>query len=58
MKRIKRFCVYFAVYVLMSVGAIMAIQHGWWYMIPSVVTITLGIQLIEYYARNYDKFKE
>jgi hypothetical protein len=35
-----------------------AIQNSLWYMIPSIVTIVLGNLLIEYYARNYDKFKD
>ena len=58
MKSLKKLAIYFAVYVLMSIGAIMAVQHSVWYMIPSIVTIVLGNLLIEYYARNYDKFKD
>lgn len=58
MRKLKRFCVYIAVYILMSAGAVMAIQHSPWYMIPSIVAIVLGNLLIEYYARNYDKFKD
>lgn len=58
MRKLKRSCVYVAVYILMSAGAVMAIQNSLWYMIPSIVTIVLGNLLIEYYARNYDKFKD
>ena len=57
MKSLKKWAIYFAVYVLMSIGAVMAIQHSVWYMIPSILTISLGCGLMEYYAKNYDKFK-
>jgi hypothetical protein len=40
----------------MSTGAAMAVQSSWWWMLPSVITITLGLQLVEYYARNWEKF--
>lgn len=57
MKSLKKWAIYFAVYVLMSIGAIMAVQHSVWYMIPSILTVSLGFGLMEYYAKNYDKFK-
>lgn len=57
MKSLKKWAIYFAVYVLMSIGAVMAVQHSVWYMIPSILTISLGCGLMEYYAKNYDKFK-
>jgi hypothetical protein len=57
MKSLKKLAIYFAVYVLMRIGAVMAVQHSVWYMIPSILTISLGCGLMEYYAKNYDKFK-
>lgn len=57
MKSLKKGAIYFAVYELMSIGAVMAVQHSVWYMIPSILTISLGCGLVEYYAKNYDKFK-
>lgn len=57
MKQLKRACVYFIIYILLTIGAIMSIQSHWLYIFPSIATISLGIRLIEYYARNYKKFK-
>lgn len=57
MKKLKKCAIYFAVYVSMSIGAVMAVQHSVWYIIPSIITISLGCGLMEYYAKNYDKFK-
>ena len=57
MKSLKKFAIYFAVYMLMGIGAVMAVQYNGWYMIPSFLAISLGCSLIEYYAKNYDKFK-
>ena len=57
MKILKTWAIYLAIYVLMSIGAVMAVQHSVWYMIPSILLISLGYGLIEYYAKNYDKFK-
>lgn len=57
MKILKKLAIYFAVYVLMSIGAVMAVQHSVWCMIPSIIIISLGCGLMEYYAKNYDKFK-
>ncbi len=36
MKALKRIGIYFSIYVLMSVGAIMAVQHSCWWMLPRV----------------------
>lgn len=47
-----------AIYVLESIGAVMAVQHSYWWMLPSVFFIALGLQLVEYYARNWEKFNE
>jgi hypothetical protein len=58
MKELKRIGIYFYIYILFSIGAVMAVQHSLWWMLPSVVTITLGYQLVEYYARNWEKFNE
>lgn len=49
---------YCIIYILFTIGAFMAIQGSLWYMIPSIFTISVGYALIEYYARNYDKFKD
>lgn len=49
---------YFAIYFLLTIGADMAMQKSLWYMIPSIFTLSVGCALIEYYARNYDKFKD
>lgn len=49
---------HFAIYILLTIGAFMAIQQSLWYMIPSIFTISAGYALIDYYARNYDKFKD
>lgn len=57
-KAFKKFCIFMAIYVLESIGAVMAVQHSWWWMLPSVVCISLGLQLVEYYARNWDRFNE
>lgn len=53
-----KYGIYFAIYILLSIGAVMAVQHSWWYMIPSIVTISFGFALIEFYARNWDKFNK
>lgn len=58
MKQLKRMGMYLAIYILLTIGAVMAIQQSLWYMIPSIFTISAGYALIEYYARNYDKFKD
>lgn len=58
MKTIMKYGIYFAIYILLSIGAVMAVQHSWWYMIPSIVTISFGFALIEFYARNWDKFNK
>lgn len=57
MKILKKLAIYLAVYVLMRIGAVMAVQHSVWCMIPSIIIISLGYGLMEYYAKNYDKFK-
>lgn len=56
MKLFKKFGLFATIYLLESIGAIMAVNHSWWWMLPSVVTITLGLQLVEYYAKNWNKF--
>lgn len=58
MRTIKRIALYMGIYFLMSIGAITAVQHSWWWMLPSVVSISLGLQLVEYYAKNWEKFNE
>lgn len=58
MASFKKFWLFVAIYLLESIGAIMAVQHSLWWMLPSVVTITLGYQLVEYYARNWSKFND
>lgn len=58
MKTLKKIVIWFSIYVLLSVGAVMAVQHSLWWMLPSVVTISLGLSLVEYYARNWGKFNE
>lgn len=57
MKSLKKSAIYCTVYVLMYIGGVMVVQPSIWYMIPSILTISLGCGLIEYYAKNYDKFK-
>lgn len=57
MKSLKKLAIYCTVYVLMYTGGVIAVQPSIWYMIPSILTISLGCGLIEYYAKNYDKFK-
>lgn len=52
----KKILLYMTIYFLVGIGAIMAVQHSWWWMLPSVVNISLGLQLVEYYARNWEKF--
>lgn len=49
---------YFTIYILLTIGAVMGVQQSLWYMIPSIFTISAGCALIDYYARNYDKFKD
>lgn len=56
MKTLKIIGIYLGIYFLLSIGAFMAVQHSWWWMLPSIVTISLGLQLVEYYARNWEKF--
>lgn len=56
MKTLKRIGIYLGIYFLLSIGAIMAVQHSWWWMLPSVVAISLGLYLVEYYATNWSKF--
>lgn len=56
MASFKKFWLFVAIYLLESIGAIIAVQHSWWWMLPSVVTISLGLQLVEYYAKNWEKF--
>lgn len=58
MKTLKKIGIHLGIYFLLSIGAIMAAQHSWWWMLPSVVTIFLGLQLVEYYARNWSKFND
>lgn len=58
MKILKKIGIWVSIYFLLSIGAIMAVQHSWWWMLPSVVTISLGLQLVEYYARNWGKFND
>lgn len=58
MKTLKKMGIYLGIYFLLSIGAITAVQHSWWWMLPSVVTISLGLLLVEYYARNWEKFNE
>ena len=58
MKTLKRIGIWMGIYLLMSIGAVMAVQHSWWWMLPSVFFIALGLQLVEYYARNWEKFNE
>lgn len=58
MKTLKKIGICLGIYFLLSIGAIMAVQHSWWWMLPSVVTIFLGLQLVEYYARNWSKFND
>ena len=55
-KAFKKFWLFVAIYLLESIGAIMAVQHSWWWMLPSMVSISLGLSLVEYYARNWGKF--
>jgi hypothetical protein len=57
-KAFKKFWIFMAIYVLESIGAVMAVQHSYWWMLPSVFFIALGLQLVEYYARNWEKFNE
>lgn len=58
MKRLKRLGIYITIYILLTLGAFMAIQGSLLYMILSIFTICTGYALIDYYARNYDKFKD
>lgn len=58
MKTLKRIGIWMGIYLLMSIGAVMAVQHSWWWMLPSAVSISLGLLLVEYYARNWKKFNE
>lgn len=56
MKTLKRIGIWMGIYLLMSIGAVMAVQHSWWWMLPSMVSIWFGLLLVEYYARNWEKF--
>lgn len=58
MKTLKKIGLWVSIYVLLSIGAIMAVQHSWWWILPSVVTISLGLSLVEYYARNWGEFND
>lgn len=58
MKALKRIGIYLGIYFLLSIGAVMAVQHSWWWMLPSAVTISLGLILVEWYAKNWGKFNE
>lgn len=58
MKTLKIIGIYLGIYFLLSIGVIMAVQHSWWWVLPSIVTISLGLQLVEYYARNWSKFND
>lgn len=58
MKGLKRIGIYLGIYFLLSIGAVMAVQHSWLWMIPSAVTISLGLSLVEWYAKNWGKFNE
>lgn len=58
MKTLKRIGIYFSIYLLFSICAVMVVLDSWWWMLPSVITITLGLQLVEYYAMNWKKFNE
>jgi hypothetical protein len=58
MKTLKKIGIYLGICLLPGIGAIMAGQHSCWWMLPSVVTISLGLQLVEYYARNWEEFNE
>ena len=58
MKALKIIGIYLGIYFLLSIGAVMAVQHSWWWMFPSVVTISLGLGLVEWYAQNWGKFNE
>lgn len=52
MKTLKCIGIYFSIYLLLSIGAVMAVLDSLWWMLPSVITITLGLLLVEYYARR------
>lgn len=58
MKTLKKIGIWVSIYLLMSAGAVMAVQSSWLWMLPSVVIIALGFHLVEYYARNWGKFNE
>lgn len=58
MKTLKRIGIYMCIYILLSIGAVMAVQHSWWWMLPSVVTISFGYDLVEWYAKNWERFNE
>lgn len=57
-KAFKKFWIFMTIYVLESIGAVMAIQHSWWWMLPSVVFIAFGFNLVEWYAMNWGKFND
>lgn len=56
MKNLMRVGIYFAIYIFMTIGAVMSVQHSWWYMIPSVIPNAIGLLIVEYYARNWNNF--
>lgn len=58
MKVLKRIGIYLGIYFFIKYRAVMAVQHSWWWMLPSVVTVSLGLQLVEYYGRNWSKFND
>jgi hypothetical protein len=55
-KAFKKIWLFVAIYLFESIGAIMVVQHSWWWILSSVVIISLGFQLVEYYAKNWEKF--
>ena len=57
MRTLRKMMIWIAVYFLLTLGSRMAIQPCLWWMLPSCVFIGIGYWTIEYYARNYDKFK-
>lgn len=52
----KKILLYMAIYLCEAIGVIMAVQHSIWWMLPSMVFIAFGLSLVEYYARNWEKF--
>lgn len=58
MRTLKKIGIWLSIYFLLSIGAFMAVQHSWLWMLPSAVTISLGLSLVEWYAKNWRKFNE